>query len=294
MKEERLGVAAAVLSSVFGGLAVGATRYLAGRLDPAALGSFRFGIGTALLVPFVIALRQGGAAWPNRRDWPATIGLGLLFFALFPILFNLSLRYTTAARGALALSSMPLLTMLVAAAFDVEALTRRKTAGVLLAIAGVAAALVAGLTTAPATAWQGDLVMIAAALCMALYSVGSRAIVRRSSPLGFTTLAMAAGAVALIALAAARDAYAPVPRFGAAQWLAIGYLGLFGGAICFLLWAVALGRTTPTRVAISVAVNPIAAAAVGVTLLGEPLRWSLAIGVVAVLAGITLATTDPG
>ncbi|WP_164066836.1 EamA family transporter, partial [Serratia marcescens] len=64
------------------------------------------------------------------------------------------------------------------------------------------------------------------------------------------------------------------------------YLGAFGAALTFYLWAFALERTTPTRVAISVTVNPIAASVVGAALLGEPLSWNLMAGIVAVFAGI--------
>jgi drug/metabolite transporter (DMT)-like permease len=66
---------------------------------------------------------------------------------------------------------------------------------------------------------------------------------------------------------------------------------VFGGAIGFWLWAYALGRTTPTLVSISVTVNPVAAALVGTLLLGEPIGWSLVVGLVTVLAGILIATT---
>ena len=55
--------------------------------------------------------------------------------------------------------------------------------------------------------------------------------------------------------------------FGPPQWLAVIYLGLFGSALTFYLWAFALSRTTPTRVAISVTVNPITAALVGAVIL---------------------------
>ena len=54
------------------------------------------------------------------------------------------------ARGALALSTLPLLTMLAAALLRVEALTLRKTTGVVIATLGVATALLTGLATAPA------------------------------------------------------------------------------------------------------------------------------------------------
>src|SRR4051812_14797636 len=160
---EILGVLAAVLSSALGGTSIGATRYLVNAIDPLAIGSFRFGIGFLLLLP--LALLQGGS-FPARRDWPAVAGLGLLFFAVFPLLFNASLISTTAARGALALSTLPLLTMLVGAALGSEPLTARKTAGVLVAISGVSLALLSGLAAAPDGAWRGDLLMIAAALCM--------------------------------------------------------------------------------------------------------------------------------
>src|SRR5215218_8005539 len=156
------GVLAAVLSSALGGTSIGATRYLVSAIDPLAIGSFRFGIGFILLLP--VALWQGGR-WPVRRDWPAMAGLGVLFFAAFPIFFNASLIFTTAARGALALSTLPLLTMVIGAALGSEALTARKSLGVVIAMLGVALALLSGLTAAPPGAWRGDLLMVAAALC---------------------------------------------------------------------------------------------------------------------------------
>ncbi len=140
---ESFGVLAAMLSSAFGGTSIGATRYLVNAIDPLAIGSFRFGIGFLLLLP--IAWLKG--PWPARQDWLGTAGLGVLYFALFPILFNASLISTTAARGALALSTLPLLTMLVGAALGSEALTTRKTIGVLVAMGGVALALLSGWPT---------------------------------------------------------------------------------------------------------------------------------------------------
>ncbi len=282
------GVLAAVLSSGTGGTAIGATRYLVNALDPLAIGSFRFGIGFLLLWP-IASLK--GEPWPARRDWLGTAALGVLFFALFPILFNASLIFTTAARGALALSTLPLLTMLVGAALGSEPLTTRKTIGVLVAMGGVALALLSGLAYAPAGAWRGDLLMVAAALCMSLYSIWSRPIIRRSGPISFTAMAMGVGAACLILVSLWRDSFEPVASFGPAQWTAAIYLGAFGAALTFYLWSFALERTTPTRVAISVTVNPITASLVGAVLLDEPLSLNLIAGIVTVFAGIWIATT---
>jgi drug/metabolite transporter (DMT)-like permease len=282
------GVLAAVLSSGLGGTSIGATRFIRHAIDPLAIGAFRFGLGFIFLLP--IALMQGGK-WPARNDWAGVAGLGLLFFGLFPILFNASLIFTTAARGALALSTLPLLTMVVAAALGVEPLTMRKTAGVLVATTGVAVALLSSLASAPSGAWRGDALMVGAAFCMALYSVWSKPFIARSGPIPFTTMGMSAGALFLITVSAIRGSFEPVAAFGPPQWMAVIYLGLFGSALTFYLWAFALSRTTPTRVAISVTVNPITAALVGAVLLDEPIRWNLIAGLVAVFLGIWIATT---
>src|SRR3954465_5771687 len=137
------GVLAAVLSTALGGTAIVATRFLAGAADPITIGLLRFAGGAVLLLPLALIK---GEQWPGRRDWPAVIGPALLFFGLFPVLFNAALIYTTAARGALALSTTPLITMLVAALLRIEPLTLRKSVGLVLAMSGVVIALAASLS----------------------------------------------------------------------------------------------------------------------------------------------------
>lgn len=286
---ELWGVVAAAASSALGGTSIAATRYLVGDLDPLAIGSFRFGIGCLMLVPVALL---GGQRWPDRRDWLQTAGLGLLFFALFPILFNASLIYTSSARGALALSTLPLLSLVVGAVLGKERLTARKTAGVFTAMTGVGFALLAGLSHAPPQAWRGDLLMIAAALCMALYGIWSKPVIGRCGPIPFTTVAMAVGAAALILISLLRGSFDAVAQFAIPQWSAALYLGVIGAALTFYLWAFALGKASPTSVAVTVTVNPVTASLVAALVLNEPIGWNLAVGIVVVGIGIWLATTD--
>lgn len=285
---EIIGILSAVASSSLGGLSVGVTRLVVGSTDPITLGAFRFGIGSLLLLPLAWRHR---ARWPNVAALAPIAGLGLLYFTLFPVLFNASLIYTTAARGSLALSTLPLLTMLVGAMLQVETLTRAKTAGVVMATVGVAVALFTGLGSAPSTAWRGDLLMVAAALCMAFYSVWSRALARQYGAVAYTALAMTFGALVLVILAWLRGGFAATLSFGPVQWSVVGFLGLFGGALTFLLWSYALQRTTPTRVAISVTVNPIASAIFGAYALDEPITVNLVMGLLLVATGILVASS---
>ncbi len=286
---DAIGVLAAMLSSMLGGIAIGATRHVIAATDPWTLGAFRFGIGCLLLLPIAAFGRR---PWPRRDDMVGVIALGLMFFGLFPILFNASLAYTTAARGALALSMLPLLTMLAGALAGVEAMTLRKSIGVIIAVGGVALALMSGLSAAPTGVWRGDLLMVSAALCMALYNIWSRPYIQRSGTVPFTAVGMAAGAVCLLLLGWTSGGLAAVRGFGAPEWSAIAYLGILGSAATFYLWSLALERTTPTRVAVAVTVNPIAAAISGALLLNEPIGVNFVIGFAAVIAGIGIATVE--
>jgi drug/metabolite transporter (DMT)-like permease len=287
---ERNGVLIASVSSCLGGTAAAVTRYLVTDADPLTLAILRWGIGFLCLAPVAVMVR---AQWPKRSDWLPVAALGIGFFGLFFILYNIAVGYTTAARASLALSTLPLQTMLVGAVLGVEPLTRRKSIGVAIAIAGVFAALASGLGSAPAGAWRGELLMMAAALCMAFYNVWSRPFIRRSSAMGFLTVGMGCGAAALVLVGLATNAFATLHGFGAAQWTAGIYLGIGGGALAFILWVLALDRATPTRVANTMTLNPIAAALLASVLVGEPITLNLIIGLIAVFAGLWIATTEP-
>ena len=287
---EWLGVLIALVSSALGGTAAAVTRFLVGNADPLTLSILRWGIGVLCLLPVALALR---VRWPRRADWPAVAGLGLAFYGVFFILYNLALGYTTAARASLALSTLPLQTMAVGALLGIEKLTLRKSLGVGIAVAGVFAALASGLAAAPTGAWRGELIMTGAVLCMALYNVWSRPFIQRSSALGFLAVGMGAGAAALVLVGIATDRLAVLAEFGAAQWIAGIYLGVGGGALAFILWVKALERASPTRVASTMTVNPLAAALLATQLVGEPLTPSLVAGLAAVFAGIWIATTEP-
>ena len=285
-----LGVLIAMVSSALGGTAAAVTRYLVGDADPLTLAVLRWGIGFLCVLPLALLLR---VRWPTRRDWPAVAALGICFFGLFFILYNIAVGYTTAARASLAPSTLPLQTMLIGALLGAEPLTPRKSAGVGVAILGVFAALASGLSLAPAGAWRGELIMTAAVLCMAVYNVLSRPLMQRSSALGFLTVGMGFVAATLTLAGAATDRISVLGDFGAPQWIAGAYLGVGGRALAFILWVLALQRATPTQVANTMTLNPIAAALLAAQLVDEPITLNLVVGLLAVCLGIWIATTDP-
>jgi drug/metabolite transporter (DMT)-like permease len=287
---EWIGVSIALVSSGLGGTAAAITRYLVGNADPITLAILRWGIGFLCLLPTALLLR---VRWPPRSDWPAVAALGVCFFGLFFVLYNIAIGFTTAARASLALATLPLHTMVVGALLGIEPLTLRKSVGVCVAVFGVIAALASGLSAAPAGAWRGELIMTGAVLlCMAFYNVWSRPFIRRSSALGFLTVGMGAGAAVLILAGSLTGSIAVLNSLNTSQWIAGICLGVGGGALAFILWVMALERATPTRVASTMTVNPVAAGLLATQLVGEPITPNLVLGLVAVFAGIWIATTE--
>ncbi|MBN8920089.1 MAG: DMT family transporter [Rhizobiales bacterium] len=286
---ERIAAVAAAFSAALGGVTIASTRLVAGAADPIVVNTLRFGMAFAVLLVIALVLR---VRWPRREDWLPIAALGLLAFVVFSLLFVEAMKFTVAARGGVVFSTMPLYTMLIAAMLGVQRLTLRRSLGVFIAIGSVMVALVAGLGSAPPGAWRGDLIMMTAVVCMAVYVVICRSVILRCDPLAFLTLGMGIAEVVLIALALGFGDLSRVAAFGAAEWSAMVFLGTGGGAAMFLLWVFALGRTGPTQVAVSVAVNPIVAAIASALMLGEPVGPSLLIGLGGVLAGLWIANSE--
>src|SRR5262245_1987098 len=288
--DNTIGVLIAIVSSSLGGSAAAVTRYLVGNADPITLAILRWGIGFIFVLPASLWMP---AKFPALDDWPAVAGLVVCFFGLFFVFYNIAVGYTTAARASLALSTLPVQTMIVGALLGIEPLTLRKSLGVAIAMLGVFAALASGLASAPEGHWRGEAIMTGAVLCMAFYNVWSRRFIVRSSALGFLCVGMGAGAAVLIAVGLLTGRVAVLADFNAAQWTAGLYLGIGGGAAAFILWVMALQRTTPTLVANTLTANPSAAGLLATQLVGEPITINLVVGLVAVFLGILIATTDP-
>ncbi|MDP6829716.1 MAG: DMT family transporter [Alphaproteobacteria bacterium] len=277
-----LAAAAAALSA---GACVVATRLVVGETDPVSLAFYRYVIGVICFLPVLPFL------WPASRirlgDYAKIAALGALFFGLFPWAFNASLQYIPAARGAIGLATIPVQTLIVAVIFGREKLTPNKIISVGLAFAGIA--LVFGpeaMKVSGSDYMLGDGLMLLGAFSAAIYSVFSRATLGAHGPLFVTALAMAFGVLALAPLVQFEPGIFQIPQFTHEGWIAVLFLGTFGGALQFSLFTWALRWLPPTRTVIYLTLNPISAMLLAVLLLNESLTLVLVAGLALVLAGI--------
>jgi drug/metabolite transporter (DMT)-like permease len=136
--------------------------------------------------------------------------------------------------------------------------------------------------------------MILATLLGAIYVILSKPYLKKYSPLVVTAIAMSAGALGLLVLWLLVDSSQGLPQLGSLQWMSILYMGIFGGALSFFLYAWALGQTAPTTTMILLPLNPIAALAAAALFLHEKLSLSLFFGLALVVVGIVLVVGGEG
>lgn len=291
---ERLALLAAMTAGILVGAAMVATRFVAHDIGPGSLAFLRYAIGVACLLPFVVpTVLANGTTKIARRDLLPVMALGVVQFAILIALLNFGLIYLQAARASLLFASFPLLTMLVAAGFGYERLSKAKTIGVALTIVGVGITLSDGLSAgATANEWIGAAAVLAAALCGAVCSVLYRPYLDRYPTLEIGTLAMFASVIFLIVPAAAEGLFSGSFSISIAAWGAVLFIGLTS-ATGYLLWLWALKHTTPTRVTMFLSLSPITATLLGLYLLDEPLTVPLFLGMFAIIGGLWIATRTP-
>ncbi len=283
------GNTAASFAAILFGASVAATRVAVQDIPPLSLAVLRFGLGGGALSLSIFILART-VLRVERRDVPFLILLGVIFFSIFPLTFNASLRLTEASRGALMLATMPLWSAWLDRVARKEHLSFRQIAGITLALTGVAIVLAERGLTWRGTPWAllGDGLMLLTALCGAAYGVLAQRVLVRYSALTVTTYAMVFGTVLLFPAAFAEG----LPRVfaGVDSRLAalIIFLGIFGGALGYYLWTFALSHLTPTQVAVYGNLNPMVATILGAALLAEKLTGVFGVGFVAVLSGVLL------
>ena len=278
--------AAFIAAGLFGASVV-ATRVAVQEIPPLNLAVLRFGQG-GLILFLCILIGARDLLKVKWHDLPFLVLLGAILFAIFPVTFNISLRFTEASRGALMLATMPIWSACIARMARKERLILRQVAGILLTFAGVGIVLAErGLR------WQGTLLslggdglMLMTALCGAIYGVLAQRMLARYSALTVTMYAMLFGTFLLFPAALVEGLPQAFVRIDGKVAVLILFLGIFGGALGYFLWTFALTRLTPTQVAVYVNVNPIVAIVLGAVLLTEKLTGVFVVGFVAVVVGV--------
>jgi drug/metabolite transporter (DMT)-like permease len=251
-------------------------------LAPVTMVFLRTGIAAALLVP--LAARRGELR-PLLGHWRPLLAYTAVEVALpWFLLGHAETRLTSSLTGLL-IAAVPLIVALIGTLSGERAqLAGRRWVGLLVGIAGVGA--IVGLDVG-----QIDLVALGELAVVAVcYAVGPIILARRMG--GLPALGIVAASLAFSAFLYAPLAAVNWPSTLPSAHVVESVLGLaiVCSAAAFLIYFALIREVGPVRGTVFIYVNPAVAAALGVTLLNEPLTVGMVIGFALVLTGSILAT----
>ena len=286
--------AAAIVAASVAGLTVIFTSILMQSVDPLLAATLRYFVASLSVLPFLIwnwsAVRR-----ISRRDFIAISALGVLFYFLFPFLFNQSLELTTAARGSLIMSLLPIMALSIGVAFKAETLNLFKVLGCGLAILGVGLSVYDGLAlgVAGADAVTGDLIMIAAVTVAASFTVFSKRYFQRYGSWAVSYIAICAGFLVPLPITATVIDLGVLPALTNLELTLLFLLGTLGVPIQFGLFSWSLNQLGPSRGSMYIVLMPITATILAVIALDETLRPLFVAGLVLIVGAIILVNREP-
>ncbi len=257
----------------------------------------------------VVAIRQGVAglaifAWayargyrPTRREWKASLVLGLLYFAIGHGTLHWAETIVPSGLAALLVASEPIWIAIMAAVVSrEERLTGRTIFGLALGIVGVALLMRAEAGSDQPHLLLGCLVILLGALSWACGVIYTRNRALPKDPVARAGMAATSGALLLLlgSIITGEIGRAHVASFSARSLWALAYLIVFGTIIAFTTYTWLLDHCSPTLVSTHTYANPIIAVLLGWLLAGEAMDSRVLLAGLITLLAVFLISRGTG
>jgi drug/metabolite transporter (DMT)-like permease len=298
----KVAIGLLILANVLWGSSFVVAKVALAEVPPPLLGALRVILASAILWLLLVWRWQSGAPGARRRlalppigDALRLAGLGLLGVGASYLLSYWGISLSTATDASLMIIGEVIFTALLAAFLAGERLGYRKRIGVLLGIAGV---LILVLGNAPAEGMSGggwarafgDALILACLLCESIYTVLGAGLSRRYQPLTVLTLANTGSLLIWIPILIWYVATGRFPSLSLAAVAGVVYLAAVTSALCYLIWFSVLRVAGSSAGAVSLFVQPLVGALLGLMVLGDPLTAALAAGAALIFTALYLMT----
>lgn len=275
--------------------------------SPLSFNAVRFLIASAVLA---LLFRMRGGDWRvEGEDIGSLIGLGILANTIYQVAFIEGLARAHAGTAALILATTPVLVAFFSAVRGQEKVTGRIASGIGLSLLGIALIVRAdwsGSLTAHSAPeadgrpgspgrlmlW-GDALLLLAAVCWSLYTIGLKRHVQRYGAMKSTLLTMISGTIPLVVISLPSLRAQSWTAIRPASWAALLFSALGAIVFCFVVWNYGLKHLGSTRTAIYSNLSPAIALLVAWIGLNERPSATALIGAAVILLGISLARHRP-
>jgi len=259
-------------------------------VSPLAFNALRFPMAAAVV--FIALRRRGPIPWPAAADRLRVFLFGLLGNVVYQLLFIFGLAHARAGTASILLAGTPIITALLSAAAGHERITHRTWIGTSATLAGVSLVIWSGgELRAEQTGHRllGELLMLAATVAWASYTVGTRTLVHRYGSLPVTAWMLWVGTLFVVLIGVPDLTRTDLTELPPRAWFAIAYAGALSIGIAYLIWHHGVRRIGNTRTALSANLVPVFALAFAWLWLDEvPLPGQVA-GAAIIIGGVMLA-----
>lgn len=254
-------------------------------VPPLAFNALRFPL--AALALFALVRLFKGSLRIAREDVPRVILLGLLGHLVYQFLFIVGVDRTSAGNASLMLATSPAWTVILSLATRQEEADSRVLMGVAATLIGMALVVVGGAGTSFGSAnLSGDLLMMAASMAWAGYTVGSRPLVQRYGSLPVTGWTLWIGTIGVMAIGLPSLMDQPVADYSPGIWAVAIYAGVLSISVAYALWNRGVRRLGNSRTAVYSNLVPVVALAAAWIGLGERPSLLQLLGAAIILAGL--------
>lgn len=271
----------ASITMVLWSLAYVFTRLALQYFSPFSLGLLRYAAASCALIIVVVVSK---ISFPSKAAIPWIILSGATGFFLYMLTFNMGSRTVSSATSCTVISTVPIITAILARFIYKEKLTALQYISIFISFIGV---VVLTLMKGGLTADTGMLYICAAAVLLSVYNLLQRKLTKTCSPLQVTSYSIFFGTIMLCIFAP--GAVTEVKTAPTVQILYVLFLGVFPGAIAYCCWTKALAIADNTSsVSNYMFVEPFLAAIFGFIFAGESVDSSTIVGGLIIIAGLFL------
>ncbi len=256
-------------------------------MTPGAFIALRFGLASVLLALLVVG--RGGTLRASRATWLHALWVGIIGNSVYQLLFMNGLNRTTGANTALLIATAPVFTALYEVFRGREKPSRAGWAGIALSFLGMVLVLSARGAALGGTTLVGDLMILGAAVCWAIYTVGARPLLAEHSALKVTAMTMLTGTPLLLLLGAPALATTQWAALPPGAWGGVAYSTLLAIVVCYWIWYGSVRRVGAIRTGIYGNLVPVFGVLTAALVLSEPLYPLQGVGAAAILGGLWLS-----
>ncbi len=280
-----VAIALLLWAAAFAGIRAGLAAYPGfASYSPGQLALFRFLAASLTLGAFSLVRR---VRKPHRRDLREILLAGLLGITFYHLALNYGEVKVSAGAASLLISAGPIFTALLAVMLLHERLNTWGWAGIIVAFSGVALITFGegeGFGFEPRT-----VLVLLAAMSTAGYFIVSKRPLRRYDAFEFTAWAVWLGTAPMLVFLP--GLLRVVPNAAPEATAAALFLGVFPGAVSYLLWSYALARMPASRLASFLYLQPANAIVIAWIWIGEVPSLLTLLGGTVAFAGVVLVNT---